>query len=449
MTKTIRASEIGAKLDSNVRTGGGTDDTAVLQKALDEAKCGGVHLILDGAALVKGLVVHSNTTIECPNKDCGLFLADNANDAILKNADPDMENIKNRNIRILGGTYNGNCKNQEHHIDAKNGDIFISPSVLPVFGGKRWMMGFLFTGVENLEISNMIIRDCRTFAMAVGCFRHVTMEDVWVDIPNHIIEGNQDGLHFWGDGQFLTLKNIRGFSGDDFIALNTDELKAGGSITDVLIDGVMIDGATRAIRFLSRDNGRIDRVTVRNVTGTYKGWGFFIEPHFPDSETGGNIGCITFENINLRPFDPLSGISTPGMVNTPFLFNINVTCEHLIFRNIIDHLPDCQRNLFQIWYNYTKKTKIRKITIDGLTILKDGAIEKAPIEIDVPVESLTIRNVDISCTKESPVPFITFGKDGYVGTLCINGMVTTGMKTIDDAKDDVIGKKIIWNTELS
>ena len=47
-----------------------------MKKALDEAKCGGVHLILDGAALVKGLVVHSNTTIECPNKDCGLFIAE-------------------------------------------------------------------------------------------------------------------------------------------------------------------------------------------------------------------------------------------------------------------------------------------------------------------------------------------------------------------------------------
>ena len=83
MTKILRASEIGAKLDSNVAYGGGTDDTAVLQKALDEAKSGGVHLILDGAALVTGLVVHSNTTIECPNKDCGLFLADNANDAVI------------------------------------------------------------------------------------------------------------------------------------------------------------------------------------------------------------------------------------------------------------------------------------------------------------------------------------------------------------------------------
>ncbi len=447
MVKIIRASEIGAKLDSNVYTGGGTDDTAVLQRALNEAKNGGVHLILDGAALVSGLVVHSNTTIECPNKDCGLVLADGANDAILKNADPDMFEIKNRNIRILGGTYNGNCKNQEHHIDAKEGDIFFSKSLLPALC-MRWIIGFLFTGVENLEISNMIIRDCRTFAITIGCFKHVTIEDIQIDIPNHIVEGNQDGIHFWGDGQFLTLRNIRGFSGDDFIALNTDEFREGGSITDVLIDGVMIDGATRCIRFLSRESGRLDRITVRNVTGTYRGWGFFIEPHFPDSTTGGNVGCITFENIDLRPSEPLSSISTPGMVNTPFLFNINVTCEHLIFRNINDHLPECQRNLFQMWYNVTKATKIRKLTIDGLTIIKDGSITKSPIELNVPVENLTLRNVDISCTEESPVPFMGFGSDGHIGTLNINGMITTGMQLLYDAPAGAIDREVIWNTDI-
>ena len=66
ITKTIYASQAGARLDGNVGTGGGTDDTTALQKALDLApECGGVHLVMDGAALVTSLRVHSNTTIEC------------------------------------------------------------------------------------------------------------------------------------------------------------------------------------------------------------------------------------------------------------------------------------------------------------------------------------------------------------------------------------------------
>lgn len=71
--KTIIASQV-ATLDSNVYTGGGTDVTKELQAALDEALvCGGVHLIMDGAALISGLKVHSNTTIECLSRDCGFF----------------------------------------------------------------------------------------------------------------------------------------------------------------------------------------------------------------------------------------------------------------------------------------------------------------------------------------------------------------------------------------
>ena len=63
-----------AKLDSNVHTGGGTDDTAALQAVLDRAKTeGGIHLIMDGAALVSHLEVYSNTTIECLNASCGFY----------------------------------------------------------------------------------------------------------------------------------------------------------------------------------------------------------------------------------------------------------------------------------------------------------------------------------------------------------------------------------------
>ena len=63
----VIASEAGAKLDSNVETGGGTDETELFQKILDLAVTwGGLHLIVDGAALVRSLAIHSNTTIECP-----------------------------------------------------------------------------------------------------------------------------------------------------------------------------------------------------------------------------------------------------------------------------------------------------------------------------------------------------------------------------------------------
>src|SRR5688572_10497837 len=54
----VHASEAGARLDSHLLKGGGTDDTRVLQGILDQAKQGkALHLILDGPALVSGLNV--------------------------------------------------------------------------------------------------------------------------------------------------------------------------------------------------------------------------------------------------------------------------------------------------------------------------------------------------------------------------------------------------------
>ena len=85
--KKIFASQI-ATLDSNVLTGGGTDVTEALQAALDQAVEGdGVHLVVDGAALIHGLKVHSNTVIECTGRDCGFYMADFSNRPMLTNSD--------------------------------------------------------------------------------------------------------------------------------------------------------------------------------------------------------------------------------------------------------------------------------------------------------------------------------------------------------------------------
>jgi hypothetical protein len=69
------------------------------------------------------------------------------------------------------------------------------------------------------------------------------------------------------------------------------------SITDVLIDGVILDDCCQGIRMLSRGTGLLDRVTVRNVTGCYRTFGLSIMP-FYRGETFGKYGDFFFENIN-------------------------------------------------------------------------------------------------------------------------------------------------------
>ena len=110
---TVRASDY-LKQDSSISNGGGTDETEILQAILDKAvEWGSLVLEVDGVILTRGMRLHSNTTIHCANQNCGFYLADGANDAIVQNATLDFQQIHEENIALLGGTYHINCEHQE------------------------------------------------------------------------------------------------------------------------------------------------------------------------------------------------------------------------------------------------------------------------------------------------------------------------------------------------
>jgi len=390
-TRIIIASEAGAKLDSDINKGGGTDDTALIQSILDRApKLGSLKLIVDGAILVKGLKVHSNTTIECLGSGSGFFLADHSDQPIIRNADPSRTERKNRNITFLGGTYNGNGAQQAHDVPERG-----------------WMTGFALFGVEQVTFRDVAIMNTTTFALLMTNWQRAVFENI--DLDNHAKRPHQDGLHLCGPGQFLSMRNIRGVTGDDFIALNADDIQgdwnqAGefvrndtfgphasfGPITDVDISGVFIDGAENAIRVLSR-HSRVDRVSIRNVQGTFGKNGFFLQPHW---RAGGNYGQITFENIDLRPAKADYGI-------IPFVFFLAGHFEHLTLRNIQSHLPVDSRPV--IWV--MPHAVIDVLSVEGMQIYqKDPHSAKAPvIQVDGQIDLLAVKDVTLYRAKEMPI----------------------------------------------
>ncbi len=101
----VIASEAGAKRDSDLLKGGGSEDTALIQSILDRApKLGALKLVVDGPILVSGLRVHSNTTLECLNRGCGFYLGDNSNRPLISNANPQAEGRADSNLSFLIGT---------------------------------------------------------------------------------------------------------------------------------------------------------------------------------------------------------------------------------------------------------------------------------------------------------------------------------------------------------
>ncbi|MFC1735766.1 hypothetical protein ACFL1X_06590 [Candidatus Hydrogenedentota bacterium] len=423
---TFYASQWGAKLDSDVIAGGGSDDTQALQVVLDKAPAlGRLHLVVDGPALVRGLDVHSNTTIECPNPACGFFLADDSNRPILRNVHPSREEIIDRNIVLSGGIYNQNCRNQVHHTE-----------------DSIWVVGLGFFGVENLFVSGLRVRNFRTFAFHLANWRWVTFHDVSLELSERMQGENQDGIHFHGPGQFLTMRNIRGCAWDDFIALNADGLNAEpdgkgglketncfgpyvgfGPITDVLIEGVMLDDSAQVVRMLSRGS-LVDRVVIRDVVGSYRSFGFWLTPCL---ERGGNFGNIVVDTVDLRHSEP------NYTARPPFLFLLGGNFEHLALRNIMHSSPADNRSIILM----EPGADFRALIIDGLNIAEtsEESAGGVPISLDGWIDRLSLRNLHLSRAKDlRPRPFLlatAYGSHRHgVGKLFVSGASFEGLESL-------------------
>lgn len=441
--RTVYASSV-AKLNSNVYTGGGDDDTLALQQVLDEAKDPetGIHLIVDGAALITQLRVWSNTTIECLTRDCGFYQKDNSDCSMLCCAETTFYNRvyerRTKNVVIAGGTYNHNGQNQGH--DNLNVQHKFD------MGEEKWFnLCIELLGVEHLHIKDIIVRDFRTFAVTIGCFRDVTLENIWLELPNGTRE-NQDGYHFWGPGQFLKVINCGGRVGDDMINVGPDELDRESSITDVLIDGIMMEEGEQGIRLLSRKNGALDRVTIRNVNGNYKSYGFYIEPWFA-ADGEGNLKNIFIENVDLQP------IKNGYDYRPPFLFSIGGNVECLTLKNIRHHNNQHDnRALIEIglpfgttnpnnFDDYPREVhqKIQTIIIDGLTITEQAGEPEGTEYIGIydKVDNLILKNVIVIKDQEENGTLVHFAKKGRIENLVTENIHTKGLKCLFDDESKI------------
>ena len=438
-TERIYASSV-ARLDSDVIRGGGTDDTAALQAVLDRANDQtGIYLIMDGAALVSHLVVHSHTTIECLNKSCGFFQIAHTNASIIANDNDDSYTLKSRDITVVGGTYNQNCLHQERQAvsdtpfakSARKGD-YVGEKIHCTFGME-------FYGVEHLLVRDVTIRNFRTFAFTLGGFCHATIENCWLELPDHIQSGNQDGFHFWGPGRFLTVRNCGGRVGDDFMNIGPDERDMVSSITDVLVDGIFLDDADQAIRLLSRDKGRLDRVTIRNISGTYRSFGFYIMPWFQDDAVG-DFGNIVIENVDLRSMKPNYDY------RPAFLFSVGGNVESLIIKNVRCHQAFDNRQLFEFGVPfcglpddekaqsaYGIPYKIHFASIEDLVVTEGESDPRDTRYIGVygDMDHLLLRNITI--LKDQPEDngaLLSFGRRGRIKTLVRDTWHIEGVKTL-------------------
>lgn len=292
----VYASSVAA-LDSNIETGGGTDDTAALQAILDTApKFERLHLIVDGVALVSGLNVGSNTTISSVDGG-GLYLKAGSNRAAIRNLNRTSGAIVDKNITLTDLVINGNYGEQAKY--EKGG----------LAGREVYQPGTIFNcavqlfGVANLTTHNLKVVDSKNFSIHIANFVSVSMDGTWV-VVNQRMQDNHDGIHLNGPGRDLKITNTR-LTGttDDGIALNADdgtacEFIALGPIANVLIDGLFLDQAAFGVRVIS-NTSRVDNITIKNVHGQVQNYVLHIDDlsYYPGMPGHGSIGSVTLDGV--------------------------------------------------------------------------------------------------------------------------------------------------------
>ena len=433
-------SAYGAKSDAEIGMNSvtfGTDNTSVIQSVLDRAKKSPITVYWDGRYSVTGLKLYSNTTI-IANAGCGAILRNHSDKSIFINARKSFGAVKDSNITIIGGIWNGNYYNPQIPRGAQSKGDSIHGLVAC----------FRFHGVDNLIVRDATLYKPAAYALAASNVTHVVYENIIVDVgPDPLI--NNDGLHIDGNSQYGVIRHCTLNCHDDAIGLNADDLythwyrwngplskdafyteEAAGPISDILIDDITFNSSLFGIRILS-GKSRVDRITMRNLKGYTRGYAIVIDnyQHDPSIVTWagpGNIGTVNIEDFDVAIY--------PGPIKMPneSCINVSTNVEQLIFRNI-------KRKYFGAGeptiYIRGKNTEIGTMEVDGyysLDTTRNSSISHILVE-GASIDQLSISNVSVR-RKFKDIPnktvLLNTKDNGNVNYLQLNRINTEGIVSI-------------------
>ena len=285
--KVIYASTLpGIHLNTSLVSGGGSDDWAILQAALDKTTNNfPLTLVLDGPALLtKTLVLHSNVTLYAL-QNCGAFLSNYCDVPIVSN---DLNtNYSSKNITLIGGTWNCNGTSQNRY--QKHIDTGGMPDIATGF----YVMGMWFAGVSNLVVRDIEIVQPMVDAFYLNDSRDVKIDGMFVNYLYAESSFGGGGLHFFGNVQDVNVNNFKGNAPDDNITFDANSNQA-YYLTNTFANpdklciqsNILIDGVTtfkggpfwtrcQVLNFQNQNDfndfneySTISDVTIRNVHST-------------------------------------------------------------------------------------------------------------------------------------------------------------------------------------
>ncbi len=287
------------------------DDQPAIQQLLDSG-CPLVELPAPEKCYLIGntLKLHSCQELRLP-RYCRIKLMDSADCVMLANADREAGD---HDITVSGGIWDLNNKNQSSNPLLRHSWLPVTVDQPMPFGLDTsiywgWIMHFL--RVKNLVIKDLTLKDPVTFACTLDTVSFFTVENIVFDFNHgHPYPVNMDGIHLNGNCHYGTIRNIKGATYDDLIALNSDEGSC-GPITHIDIDGLYAERCQTFIRLLTCRNA-VEHITIRNVHGTCFMYGIGLTKWYDGPETGYYDG-ITMDNIHISRGEPVVHPDYPRM----------------------------------------------------------------------------------------------------------------------------------------
>jgi len=340
-------------------------DTKKLQEMLD--KRGDVYIADGNYTISDTLLIHDNTKLTLAH-NAVLKLAENSNCVMLQNS---LCSVGiNRHITVSGGTWDGNNAAQEKG----------KPDSKPYFMGN--LMRFI--GIEDLCIHDVCIKDPERYAMQIMNADRFTVENITFDY--NMLKNCMDGVHVQGSAKNGYIRNIKGATNDDLVALNCDDyhddgekrICTKGDIENITVDGIYAENGYTAVRLLSCSS-KMRNISIRNVFGSYRCNGISFTHHsiFPNAP-------VWFDNIDISN---VYCTKPHGEVEQKYIDGLDNIYGKGTYESALKTYPI-------LWF--AKGVKCGSVSLSNIH-RDEHAITQAPtiqIDRDVEIEKLTLANID-------------------------------------------------------
>ncbi|MGS2750034.1 glycosyl hydrolase family 28-related protein [Bacillus zanthoxyli] len=280
----LNVKDFGVKGDYEKTTKIGTDDTAALNAVLNVFRGNEIRVPKGVYLISSDLIIYSNTTLVL-HPEAEFFVKTGTGTGGNPNAYTGKHMLKNHstegtnNIKILGGIWNGNGKNQ----------------------AEDSMRGLWFSGVTGLTIEKVKIIEINGWGISMNNISNFIVRDIEFDQ----IEGqaaNGDGVHVTSCKEG-TIENISGFTSDDMVILDAGDILFSykSDVTNVIIRNIRPKkkgsyDAYKAVALYATGGYKIDNVIIDGVIGnTYSSMIIIANPRA--QEGIGYFGKITISNV--------------------------------------------------------------------------------------------------------------------------------------------------------